>query len=906
MPLRRYSGGQYSAYSIPYDGEEIKLVWANSDQYYIKSTENYASYVFTVGDNDNDQLRVRFEKTATDDDLRKPNHEKQRRFVLAAENRVMLDHDDLVVRFEHRLLLESEKQRWPGNGLTQQNRINESTECSILEEIDRLVPNRRADLVASAPTENSPHRTLLFKHIQQYAAKNSFDYFIHKDLNGFLNRQLDFYISSEVLNLDDLALGDSARLFRAFVQMRAIRHVAKKVIAFLAQLEDFQKSLWLKKKFVLETEWCITLDRIPEEFYPDIIANSAQREEWAELYAFDKCSEDATGGDSFCDQDSVDLLRRNQSLILDTRHFDGEFKERLLEEISKLGTLDDQTDGLLINGENFSALNFLQSRYGEQIHCVHIDPPYNTNTSGFLYKNGYRHSSWLSMMSSTVKYAEKLLTEKGHFICHIDENEYERLFLLLDSILHTNLETIIWDKRNPMTGGGGIARQHEYIIWHSRSSDVIHRHSDNTELILEKAKSLVNQYGISSVAQQKFSDWVRKNRNLTNGEKAYTNIDQDGHVYQTISLRAPEPRVDPKFFEPLIHPVTKRPCPVPPNGFSRTPETLMEMMSKGEIFFGADESIQPRQKSILDSESSRQLTSMLPNAKKGKADLNRLGVHDFPYAHSTSLYESLLGAATKGTNGVVLDYFAGSGTTGHAVINLNRADNGDRKYVLVEVSDCFDSVLLPRIKKVVHSPNWKNGKPQSHDEGVSQIIKYIRLESYDDTLDGLAVVPKSSQLLDMCDPAFVEDYRLRYAFRAETADSPCLAGEDFTNPFSYQISVVKNGVRQQVPVDLSETFCNLIGLRANSRFFQSGVLAIAGVDPKGQSCLVLWRDVEETNNESLENWFRQNRCRFPEAIDVVYVNGDSTLSMLRRKDEHWVVNTIEPLFREMMFDTKQL
>ena len=139
---------------------------------------------------------------------------------------------------------------------------------------------------------------------------------------------------------------------------------------------------------------------------------------------------------------------------------------------------------------------------------------------------------------------------------------------------------------------------------------------------------------------------------------------------------------------------------------------------------------------------------------------------------------------------IVLDYFAGSGTTGHAVINLNREDGGQRKYILVEMGHHFDTVLLPRIKKVIYSPDWKDGKPVSRN-GVTQLFKYIRLESYEDTMDSLEVTPPSDaqQALLAENTALAEDYRLRYALGVETAGSACLLSKAFADPFTYTLSV---------------------------------------------------------------------------------------------------------------------
>ena len=158
------------------------------------------------------------------------------------------------------------------------------------------------------PTDADPERTMLARHVDRYTAKNSFDYFIHKDLGGFLRRELDLYLNTDVLNLDDLEQGDAARLDRALARVRAIRHVGGKIIDFLEQLEEFQKQLWLKKKFVLETHWCVTLDRIPEALYPEIAANTGQCDEWVELFAVDEITGDVmNGGVTWSDPPSVDF-----------------------------------------------------------------------------------------------------------------------------------------------------------------------------------------------------------------------------------------------------------------------------------------------------------------------------------------------------------------------------------------------------------------------------------------------------------------------------------------------------------------------------------------------------------------------------------------------------------------------
>ena len=275
---------------------------------------------------------------------------------------------------------------------------------------------------------------------------------------------------------------------------------------------------------------------------------------------------------------------------------------------------------------------------------------------------------------------------------------------------------------------------------------------------------------------------------------------------------------------------------------------------------------------------------------------------DFP--KSVPLVEDCIRASGGNEqNAKIIDFFAGSGTTGHAVVNLNREDEGQRKYILVEMGKHFETVLLPRMKKVVHSSDWKDGKPISR-KGVSQLFKYVRLESYEDTMDSLELRPLSegqARLLAR-NATLAEDYRLRYALSEETAHSACLLGRHFTDPFAYTLSVVRDGVRREISVDLPETFNYLIGLRLESRRRIDGILTIAGTDAEGQKCLILWRNLDETDAEALDAWFDRHRGQFGETLDLIYVNGDHTLSAKRLQEDTWKAEIIEPLFRGLMFE----
>ena len=902
MSQRRYSGGGGPAYLIPYDGEEVKLHWANADQYYVKTTENYASYAFAVGD---DRRRVRLEIAGADNekDNVKEAAGKQRRFLLARENPVAVDGDDLVVRFEHRPLTDGEKKLFPGNGNHQQARINKAAAERILG-LQRLDQEWRARLAAPAPTEANGERTVLDKHLERYTAKNSFDYFIHKDLTGFLHRELDLYLKSQVLNLDDLAAGDAARLRRALARVRTIRHMANKIIDFLAQLEDFQKRLWLKKKFVLETQWCVTLDRVPEGLFPEVAANAAQREEWVALLAIDEIEADlGNGGAGYSEPLSVEFLKANPYLVLDTRHFDADFTDRLLAALSDTGSLDEQTDGLLVHGENFQALTLLQARYRGQVQCVYIDPPYNTGSDGFAYRDSYQHSSWLAMLTDRLTIARESLSNDGVLLSSIDDIEQPLLRLLMDECFGASnrIANMVWKgatDNNPTR----IATEHEYLVWYAKeiaSTAPVWKSTinDAKELMLAEWERLRASCNSLDGVRSYFRKFVRDNREVLSPLTHYDRVDEEGPY--TGGRRVHNPGKEGYRYD-ILHPVTGKPCVQPARGYRFPEETMRKLLDGDKIIFGSDETQIVQIKEYLRDYAGDLKGLVELDGRVGANALEALfGSREvFRNPKPAELLVNLLGSVVpKGAN--VLDFFAGSGTTAHAVVDLNRRDGARRKFILVEMADYFDTVLIPRLKKVVYSRDWKGGKPVSR-RGDTHFFKYVRLECYEDAMDSLDLKPADPELLAM-NPELAEDYRLRYALGVETAGSASLLGRHFVNPFAYTLSVVRDGARNPESADLPETFNYLIGLRVASRRRIDGVLAISGVDAENRQCLILWRNLEETDHRALDAWFARNRPQFPEALDLVYVNGDQTLNAIRPPGETWVAETIEPVFRELMF-----
>jgi adenine-specific DNA-methyltransferase len=302
-----------------------------------------------------------------------------------------------------------------------------------------------------------------------------------------------------------------------------------------------------------------------------------------------------------------------------------------------------------------------------------------------------------------------------------------------------------------------------------------------------------------------------------------------------------------------------------------------------------------------------------PYTQTGTKEITDLfGAEVIKFPKPTGLIEELIGVNLGGSDLPVLDYFAGSGTTGHAVINLNRdeGENGKRKYILVEMGDYFDTVLKPRIQKVIYSKDWKDGKPVLR-EGSSHLFKYLRLESYEDALNNLELKRTEAQddLLRQNAP-LREDYLLRYQLDVESAGSASLLNvAAFVNPFAYQLKIATGSVGESraVNVDLVETFNYLLGLRVSHTDIIRGFKVVTGLNPAGEKTLVIWRNVAEKSNADLDAFFQKQGYNTKDMeFAVIYVNGDNNLENLKRTDETWKVRRTEDEFKRLMFDVQDV
>jgi len=984
-------------YAIPYNGEEVKLHWANADQYYIKTSEYFTNFTFDLrktkevldieekdkigallNNNDNQPLRVHFRIVDASEGEHgniKESDKTKRYFIINKPNPVEFNSaNELVINFEYRP--DPEK---TGNENKWREKRNTEAVDIILKELESKQTENNSILneylnmlTIKAPTDNNQNRILLAKYIYKYTSRNTMDYFIHKDLGGFLRRELDFYIKNEVMHLDDIENSDLKSVESYLEKIKVMRTIANRIIDFLAQLEDFQKKLWLKKKFVVETNYCITLDRIPERHYPEIVENEDQINEWIHLFAIDEI-------DGFSKPLTTDFLKDNDKLVLDTQFFSEDFKVRL---VASIDDFDEQCDGLMIHSENFQALNLMQNRYREQIKCTYIDPPYNTAATEILYKNGYKHSSWCSLMLDRCVLSRRLLSENGIQQTAIDDLEFHRLeSVLREAFGSGNYIGNIAIMHNPKgRAQTHIADCHEYALLASKNIN----HAETYRI---------------SLSEEEFSKKYSKGDGIEKFRELPLRRSGSG------ASREERPYM---YFPFLYHLKAKKLTVIPKNEYEKIYNgynfddkyvnslknkyenegylfilPIREDGSKGRWRWGYDSSLKGCEdgtlfvkfnKSTTVYQIDKAIESYLPKSlwygekydasTKGTNLLkNIIPNNSFDYPKSLFLVSDMIIIGSREKD-KLLDFFAGSGTTGHAVINLNREDGGKRKYTLVEMGEYFDTVMKPRISKVIYSDKWTNGKPENRDTGITHCYKYIRLESYEDTLNNLEFDENGARekAINSSD-SLKQDYLLRYMMDVETKGSQSLLNIDnFTDPSEYKLKVKKPGSDEYVyrNVDLIETFNYLIGLRVDhidipreftadfdriddpevpndykTKLILKGNLQqvneenktdnnfywwfrkVEGWVPKNpaspndghtEKVLIVWRNLSgdlEKDNAVLDEWFRTNRINTRDfEFDVIFVNGSNNLPNLRLKNENWKVRLIEEEFKKRMWDAE--
>ncbi len=892
---RRYSHNH--RYAIPYNGEEVHLHWANSDQYYIKTEEHFHSYQWKSPTG----VTVHFRVDAAD--VEQNNVKGESRYFIPRGEDTKWDAKTrtLTVRFDYRPLAANEQTE---NGKRQERII-----AAALEDLSTHIKEAEVLVVfAGEHSRNADGEPITYfeHHLRRYTRRNDSDFFIHKDLRGFLNRELDFYLKNEVLNLDNLEAAGERAAEGWFQQLRLMKKIGGRIIDFLAQIEGFQKMLWEKRKLVTGVNYCIALRCVPKEFLAEIAANEAQWANWQTLSLINEEYADLADP-SKAHGRRIAYLKDHGTLMLDTACFDSNFTSRLLGSFSDI---DDLTDGLLIEAENSQALRLLQGGWAMQINCIYIDPPYNTDASAILYKNGYKDSSWLSLISDGLTTAKSLLTSDGILCCAIDDEEAWQLRSVMQSMFERELG-IVPVRSNPAgrKSKGQFSPAHEYAYFFGLAQA--------SPGSLPKTDKELARYPFSDKSgRYAWNNLIRHGSNDRRSDRPKLffpiYVDEDNRIRVPMmewneGRREYKVQEDPTPDEVAVWPVRIEEGERVEKNWHRGPDRIARTLDEYRVRrVEGTPGIEIDFKIHIDDSSMPKTwwdDSRYASANLGAKSLKDLfGNRTFDFPKAVGLVEDCLRASMCDKDATVLDYFAGSGTTGHAVMNLNHRDGGKRKFILVETGKHTDTVVLPRLKKVALCPEWSGGKPARQPtpeeaQRSPRIIKYIRLESYEDALDSIEFDQRAGEL-KLEDR--IDGYLLNYMLKWETKDSETLLNPSkLMAPFDYKLRVHSNGDTVERRIDVAETFNYLLGLKVRTRRVYMDrdrrYLVFRGEtrEQPGRNTVVIWRNTVDWEEADLkrDREFVVERG-ITEDADTIYVNGMS--SIIHGKP-------IEPLFKERMF-----
>ncbi|MGL2866189.1 site-specific DNA-methyltransferase [Helicobacter pylori] len=573
---------------------------------------------------------------------------------------------------------------------------------------------------------------VLKKAFVKFKKQGSMDYFIHKNALGFLKEQLDLYLFEYLFK--EMTAFDDKRLN----EINTIKEVALEVISLVSEFENELCKIWNKPRFVLNSHFIVSLDQLKAKNYDlNKITNHKnypkQVKEWQDL-----------------NLKTTDNLLENEFLPLDTIYF-----KDLEEEIKNLFS-EDEINGTLIKSENYQALNSLKNRYKETIDCIYIDPPFNTG-SDFAYIDKFQDSTWLSLMHNRLELAYDFLSPQGSFYLHLDNNaNYLGRMLVNDIFGKENFRNeIIWRRKQATSYGD----KYFGVV-----SDTIFLYSKTDKNIFHTIKSL-NDENTQKYIKERF-----------------VFSDKDGRKYMKSPLVNSLNRPNLKYVFQGINP--------PPNGWLYSQTRMQELFDNNELLIPNDPNARIYRKIFLDKYEGQEISNLWLDI----SIVNPMAIEqeDFQTQKPEKLLERIIQASSD-ENSIILDFFAGSGTTCAVAHKLKR------KYIGIEMGEHFDSVILPRLKKVIGG--FKSGVAKEFNGGG--VIKVYALESYEEILRKIKY----------------EDNDKPLAYDEQYSDLVECTNESYT---------LNLNALEKMGVDIKETLENLWGLKVE--FFNERVVKFKGND----------------------------------------------------------------------------
>jgi adenine-specific DNA-methyltransferase len=558
---------------------------------------------------------------------------------------------------------------------------------------------------------------LLNQAFRVFEKQSEVDFFINKDARSFLREQFDLWMYQYLFE------GQNVWSAERLAQLQSLKGIAYKVIDFISQFEDELVKVWNKPKFVRNSHYVITLDKLQgTQVLEKILSHSnfnQQVQEWRDLGMLDdNFSPDMLKAKNLIGES---LHSRYQYLPIDTKHF----SDLELGILSLFDHLDKDLDGWLVHSENYQSLRTLLSKYRARIRSIYIDPPYNSKSTEILYINTYKHSTWLTMMENRLQVSKEFCISDGSHVIAIDENEQESLGSLLSKIFpdHARVCTSIIHNKKGIQGDY-FSYNHDFAYYCLPPSlGEINGHPIPKE---EWEYVSLRKWGTESTRDTAkncfYPIYVKEDVIIGFGD-----VCSDSYHPISANLKRNDGVIE---VYPIDNSTVERKWRYARNSV----ESILSLLKVAETKDG--------EKQIIKARNFRQFKTVWDNPLYIAGDYGTRLLTDMGIKPKNNLYPKSVYAiadailATTLNSSIVLDYFAGSGTTAHAVMNLNRGDGGKRKYILVEMGDHFNTVILPRVKKVAFNSKWKDGKPvfSKEESGISHFVKYYELEQYEEVL----------------------------------------------------------------------------------------------------------------------------------------------------------------------------
>lgn len=496
---------------------------------------------------------------------------------------------------------------------------------------------------------------------------------------------------------------------------------------------------------------------------------------------------------------------KKYGLVWDKEHTKEEVVKRcetdipvLINKASKKIVLG-QGNNLLIEGDNYHVLTSLTFVLEGTINIIYIDPPYNTGNKDFVYNDafigeddGYRHSKWLSFLEKRLILAKRLLTDDGVIFISIDEHEYAQLKLLCDKVFGESnyIENFVWIKNATKNLSKTTSTNHEYVLCYCKNISHFINSGDKFRTKkegLDEVNHLIDtckKAGISPKETEKRLNELYKTDDKFKSLLLYKYVDDDYRIYTSDNPSAPVAKGTSKNNFDIIHPITGKPCKKTNRGWGFSYEKSLELIKNGMLLFGEDETRIPRLKRFLDTVQSEVQKSYIVDNTDGKKEVQKIFESNdiFQNPKPTTLIKWLIKSFPN--NSTILDFFAGSGTTGHAVIDLNKEDGGNRRFILCtnNENNICEEVTYPRLKTVITGKR-QNGSVYS--EGASTNLYYFKTDFIKDEANTeqakYNLVEKVDALLCIAENIFDEKERNDYSSHFMSGDKHLFIYNDYYN-----------------------------------------------------------------------------------------------------------------------------